>query len=246
MPDMMNTDDQAWSFEATDDLPDEYRSLLLKLLTEHGEVITSRSYLAFIDSLRDRSFDLAPSEIEKVRTANFWAEEVRHGFTFYTLLSELGAEAIVEQESTTVKFEAFNVPLESWCDIAYLNCLTDRVGVYQAGEWAESSYLPLARVSAGIVRDERGHANLGYQRLKALCETSDGLAEASRRITYWWPAALDMFGRSGSRRNDRYRYWGLKKCTNEELRNQFTAEARPLLEELAIEVPPDEEGRSYL
>lgn len=242
---MSDTAVEEFAFEATDELPEEYGKLLFKLLTEHGEVITSPSYMAFIKRLLDAGMELAPSEMERVRSANFYAEEVRHGYIFHNLLVELGWGSIPE-ESSAVKFEAFNLPMETWCDLAYLNCLTDRVGVYQAREWVQSSYRPLARISSGIVRDERGHSNLGYQRLKALCGTDEGRHEANEKRRLWWPAALDMFGRSDSRRNERYRYWGLKRHDNEELRQEYIAETAPLLARLGLDVPDTTTGRKYL
>lgn len=232
-------------FEAGDEFPDEYAELLFKLLTEHGEVITSPSYMAFIRRLLEAGMTLAPTEMERVRTANFYAEEVRHGYIFYNLLQELGWGSIPE-ESSAVKFDAFNFPMETWCDLAYLNCLTDRVGVYQADEWVASSYQPLSRIAGGIVRDERGHASLGFQRLKSHCKTETGLREANEKLKAWWPAALDMFGRSDSRRNERYRYWGLKQRGNEQLRQEYIAETAPLLAGLGLEVPDNTAGRKYL
>lgn len=234
-----------FSFEVGDTFPDEYATLLFKLLTEHGEVITSPSYMAFIKRLLDAGMAMAPTEMERVRTANFYAEEVRHGYIFHNLLQELGWGSIPE-ESSAVKFEAFNLPMETWCDLAYLNCLTDRVGVYQAREWVASSYQPLSRIAGGIVRDERGHSNLGFQRLKNLCKTDEGRQEANEKLRTWWPAALDMFGRSDSRRNERYRYWGLKQHTNEELRQEYIAETAPLLAGLGLDVPDETTGRKYL
>jgi 1,2-phenylacetyl-CoA epoxidase catalytic subunit len=233
------------SFEVGDEFPEEYAKLLFKLLTEHGEVITSPSYMAFIQRLLEAGMAMAPSEMERVRSANFYAEEVRHGYIFHNLLQELGWGGIPE-ESSAVKFEAFNLPMDTWCDLAYLNCLTDRVGVYQAREWVVSSYQPLARISGGIVRDERGHSNLGYQRLKNHCKTEAGLREANEKLKTWWPAALDMFGRSDSRRNERYQYWGLKQHGNEELRQEYIAETVPLLADLGLDVPDTTTGRKYL
>ena len=70
--------------------------------------------------------------------------------------------------------------------------------------------------------------------------------EANEKIKTWWPAALDMFGRSDSEFSDAYVRWGLRKLNNEELRQQYAADTRPLLEKLGITVPDDTLNRRYL
>jgi 1,2-phenylacetyl-CoA epoxidase catalytic subunit len=55
-----------------------------------------------------------------------------------------------------------------------------------------------------------------------------------------------MFGRSESNRADRYRYWGLKRRTNAEAREQYLAEVNPLIEGMGLEVPDALAGRKYL
>ena len=77
-------------------------------------------------------------------------------------------------------------------------------------------------------------------------DATPGLAEANEKINLWWPAALDMFGRSDSDFSDEYVKWGLRKLNNAELRRKYIAETRPLLEDLEIVVPPDEANRRFL
>jgi 1,2-phenylacetyl-CoA epoxidase catalytic subunit len=58
--------------------------------------------------------------------------------------------------------------------------------------------------------------------------------------------ALDMFGRSESTRDRRYVYWGLKRRTNAEARNEFIQEVDPLIRKLGLKVPDPLKGRQYL
>jgi hypothetical protein len=48
-----------------------------------------------------------------------------------------------------------------------------------------------------------------------------------------------MFGRSDSTSSDAYVEWGLRQKNNAELRRQYIADTRPLLDELGIDVPED-------
>jgi 1,2-phenylacetyl-CoA epoxidase catalytic subunit len=55
-----------------------------------------------------------------------------------------------------------------------------------------------------------------------------------------------MFGRSDSAFSDAYVRWGLRKLNNEQLRQQYIADTRPLIEDLGIVVPDDTVNRQFL
>jgi 1,2-phenylacetyl-CoA epoxidase catalytic subunit len=40
--------------------------------------------------------------------------------------------------------------------------------------------------------------------------------------------------------------WGIQKVGNAEMRRQYIADTRPMLEKIGIKVPPDEANRRYL
>jgi 1,2-phenylacetyl-CoA epoxidase catalytic subunit len=82
--------------------------------------------------------------------------------------------------------------------------------------------------------------------LKRITATPGGLAEANEKIEIWWPAALDMFGRSDSTFTDAYVRWGLRTKNNADLRNDYIADTRPMLEDLGITVPDDTANRRFL
>jgi ring-1,2-phenylacetyl-CoA epoxidase subunit PaaA len=67
-----------------------------------------------------------------------------------------------------------------------------------------------------------------------------------RAVDFWYLTGLDMFGRSESRRAERYRYWGLKRRSNAEARQQYIAEVNPLLLGMGLNVPDPLAGRKYL
>jgi 1,2-phenylacetyl-CoA epoxidase catalytic subunit len=96
------------------------------------------------------------------------------------------------------------------------------------------------------VQDEKGHTALGYQNLKKICATAEGKERANALLVKWWPAALDMFGRSDSKRQWSYIKWGLRSETNGELRQRYIAETRPLLDNIGLDVPDDSANRHFL
>jgi 1,2-phenylacetyl-CoA epoxidase catalytic subunit len=55
-----------------------------------------------------------------------------------------------------------------------------------------------------------------------------------------------MFGRSGSKRAERYRYWGLKRRSNEQARADYMKEVNPILKNMGLKVPDSLKGRRYV
>jgi 1,2-phenylacetyl-CoA epoxidase catalytic subunit len=100
-------------------------------------------------------------------------------------------------------------------------------------------------VAPQLHSEELFHANLGYKNLAKHCKKPEGLAEANELIKKWWPAALDMFGRSTSTASAAYVKWGIQKQGNEELRQQYIADTRPLLAKIGIQVPDDLANRRF-
>ena len=134
----------------------------------------------------------------------------------------------------------------TWADVAAFCALIDRVGRYQVEEFQGSSFLPVDRVLEPIFREELGHISFGVHKLAELCGTEEGKAQAQAAVDRWVPKGLDMFGRSGSRRSERFIYWGLKRRTNAEAREQYAAEVAGVLSELGLKMPDPEKDRAFV
>jgi len=232
-------------YEATDPMPGEYRDLLIRLLMIQADTETR---ILFDDWPHYARFpEFAPTPEDRMVTISYLREEAGHGYMAYKLLADLGVHLTAKDFEGKKHFlYVFDELPESWTELALFNCLADRAGRYQAEEWIDCSYAPLARVAPGVVKDETGHGNLGYQNLKRICQTAEGRAEAERLLPKWYAIALDMFGRRDSKRDERYRELGLKRRSNEEARQVFIAEVTPLLEGLGFTLPDPTTGRRYL
>jgi len=240
----MGTTSVAREFEATDPLPDEYRQLLYKVLKVAADTETSLLFPE-TDWLK-HIIDLAPTPEERIRITRLYWEELNHGWLFYKIWQELGVTPTASDYATNREIYFADTSLDTWTDVALMNCLADRVGLYQYTNMEGCSYRPLARIVPKIGKDETGHARMGYENLKQLCATPETRRAAQEKLATWYPVALDMFGRSDSRREGAYMEWGLKKHRNEELRQAYIREVRPLLEGLGLEVPDERAGRRFL
>ena len=109
-------------------------------------------------------------------------------------------------------------------------------------------WVPLARIveNPQVIREEEGHIDFGTN--KAAEFAAKG-GEAKERIQgavdRWYAKGLDMFGRSESKRSERYMYWGLKRRTNGEARRQYTEEVNGLLKQMGLQIPDPNKGRLY-
>lgn len=237
-------------YEARDAMPDEYRQLVIRIIKETGEFGSTEGFRQYLRELTTRIIDLAPDNASRVRVADFYADETRHGFIFEGMLKELGLDALEEfGDGFHTSIEALHLTLtemHTWTDFALATCLLDRAAAYQFSTYAECSYAPMARVGPRMEHDERGHAAMGMIHLKAICATYAGRREAQALLARWYPVALDMFGTSTGKRQWQYMEWGLKSHGNEELRQQFTQEMAVLLREVGLEPPDEKQNRKFL
>ncbi len=229
-------------FKEGDTLPAEYRELLVKLIYNHAEILDSKPYRDMIDSQWEVAKRESPTLKDLAMMARFNYEEFNHGYIFSNILNGLGGKF----EKFELRQYLFEFPKQTWMDLALHHFLASKVGVMQIAEWADSSYEPIAQVVPRVFREERGHAGMGYAHLGELVRDPDRRREAQEKLNVWWPMALDMFGNSNSARNKRYRAWGLKKNTNEQLREAFILNTVPQVEALGLTVPDHLVNRRYL
>lgn len=231
-------------FEASDPLPEEYRQLLYKVLKVAADTETSLLFPE-TDWLK-HIIDLAPTPKERLRITRLYWEELSHGWLFYKIWQELGVTPTASDYAASREVYFADTGLSTWTDVALMNCLADRVGLYQYQNMEGCSYRPLARIVPKIAKDETGHAAMGYETLETLCASPESKRVVQDKLATWYPVALDMFGRSDSRREGAYMEWGLKKHRNEEMRQAYIREVRPLLEGLGLQVPDERANRRFL
>lgn len=238
------------AYEAHDEMPEEYRQLVIRLVKETGEFGSTRGFQTFLRELVTRIIELAPDNASRVRVADFYADETRHGFIFEGMLRALGLDPIAEfGDGFLTSIEGLHLIItetHTWTDFALSTCLLDRGASYQFSTYAACSYAPMLRVGARMQHDERGHATMGHLHLKEICKTEEGRKQAQELLPKWYPLALDMFGTSTGERQWQYMEWGLKSHSNEELRQMYIKEVVALLHGLGLEPPDEQYGRKFV
>lgn len=225
-------------------MPQEFRDMLVHLLlNEHLENNGNTEYRKILANIANAGLRFAPHSRAMEIEAEIVRQEVAHGRICAEILEGLGADP---NKDVPIKQYAFHMPLEDWIDLAWFHALIDRVGLYVGVEWVGSPYEPLAEASPQLEADEIFHTKSGFLHLREICTTPEGKAAAQERLHKWWPAALDMFGKSTSTNSSIYVKWGIKQHSNEELRRKYIAEAVPEIERLGQVVPDPLANRRFL
>jgi ring-1,2-phenylacetyl-CoA epoxidase subunit PaaA len=237
----------AAKFTSPDGLPPDYKDLLVRMLSIQSRI--ESEYMLAADRTLMKPLALAPTPEDKAEYAAFWSDEVRHASYWMKLLDDLGTKVDSEFMATPMPIYIFEMrdQAEDWIEYGLFSFFADRQGAYMGGEWVGCSYEPLARIADRVHKEELGHAAFGYRLMRRYLqrEGDRGRALLIRHLAKWYPAGLDMFGKSGSRRQYDYVRWGLRRRTNEQMRDDFTAEVNNLLTKLDIPIPDASAGRRY-
>src|SRR5262252_6103850 len=171
-------------FDDGDPLPDEYKGLLLRMLRHEGERAGNKSFLGLMATCLDLAEALFPDGETKLIKAEYLAEELKHAIMFHRLA--VGLERDFALRDVPYAHYSFHLPRESWADDAYFHFFVDLNGAFHARDWRESSYVPLAKMSATVERDELGHSEMGYYFLQRICSTPRGRELAQRLLPKWY------------------------------------------------------------
>ncbi len=221
----------------------EYQSLLTRVLAIQADCEIGGPHLYL-----EQMLPAAPTKLDQLIVARTAAEEVDHYRKMARLSGELGADVsnLLGRPNRERYVEAFRGKITTWEDFAMFGFLIDRVGRYQVEEFLGCSYAPLDRVLPDIIREEEGHIDYGAIKTAEFATKGGEYRERIQKaLNYWYTKGLDMFGRSESKRSERYRYWGIKRRTNAQAREAYMREVNPLVRAMGLEVPDPNVGRLY-
>ncbi len=245
------TDRLAEHFEATvaadqrieprDWMPDGYRKTLVRQIAQHAhsEIIGMQpegEWIRRAPSLRRKTILLA-----KVQ------DEAGHGLYLYAAAETLGvdrAELTEKLITARQKYSSiFNYPATSFADVGVIGWLVDGAAICNQVPLCRCSYGPYARAMIRICKEESFHQRQGYELLAAMMRGTDAQrAMVQDAVDRWWWPSLMMFGPpDGDSPNTRQSMaWGIKRHTNDELRQRFVDMTAPQAAALGVTLPDPE------
>ncbi|RRQ24995.1 1,2-phenylacetyl-CoA epoxidase subunit A [Rhodococcus sp. Eu-32] len=237
--------------EPRDWMPDGYRKSLIRQIAQHAhsEIIGMQpegNWLTRAPSLRRKAILMA-----KVQ------DEAGHGLYLYSAAETLGAD----RADLTVKLiegkqkysSIFNYPTLTYADVGTIGWLVDGAAICNQVPLCRSSFGPYARAMIRVCKEESFHQRQGYELLATMMRgTDEQRAMVQESVNRWWWPALMMFGPPDdeSPNTEQSMKWGIKRHTNDELRQRFVDMSIPQAEALGVTFPdPDliwnEERKSH-
>ncbi len=210
------------SVEPRDWMPDRYRKQLTRMMGQHAHselvgMLPEANWITRAPSLRRKM-----SLIAKVQ------DEAGHGLYIYCGAETLGTsreQMYDELLSGKAKYsQIFNYPTLSWADMGCIGWLVDGAAIVNQTTLAKSSFGPYARAMIRICKEENFHKKQGYEICAILAQgTPEQRAMIQESVNRWWWPSLMMFGPSDkdSPNSAELLRWGVKRKSNDELRQRF-------------------------
>src|SRR3954447_19869495 len=227
--------------EPRDWMPKKYRRTLVRQIAQHAhsEIIGMQpegNWLTRAPSLHRKAVLLA-----KVQ------DEAGHGLYLYAAAETLGVsrdDLVDALHAGRQKYSSiFNYPTLSWADVGVIGWLVDGAAIVNQVPLCRCSYGPYARAMIRICKEESFHQRQGFELLQTLSQGTEAQhAMAQDAVDRWWWRSLMMFGPpdDASTHGAQSMEWGIKRFSNDTLRQRFVDMTVPQAEVLGLTLPdPD-------
>jgi ring-1,2-phenylacetyl-CoA epoxidase subunit PaaA len=227
--------------EPRDAMPEGYRKTLIRQIAQHAhsEIIGMQpegNWISRAPSLRRKAILMA-----KVQ------DEAGHGLYLYAAAETLGADRadlLDALHTGRQKYSSiFNYPTLTWADVGAIGWLVDGAAIVNQVPLCRCSYGPYARAMIRVCKEESFHQRQGFELLHSLSHGSEAQkAMAQDAVNRWWWPSLMMFGPSDaeSTHSEQSMRWGIKRFSNDELRQRFVDMTVPQAEALDLSLPDPE------
>ena len=224
--------------EPRDWMPEAYRKGLVRQIAQHAhsEIIGMQpegNWTLRAPSLRRKAILLA-----KVQ------DEAGHGMYLYSAAETLGADRADLTEKLITgrqKYSSiFNYPALGWADVGTIGWLVDGAAIVNQVPICRCSYGPYARAMVRICKEESFHQRQGFELLLTLAHGTVGQrAMAQDAVDRWWWPSLMMFGPPDeeSPNTAQSMAWGIKRHSNDDLRQRFVDMTVPQAGVLGLTLP---------
>lgn len=213
--------------------PKEYKEAITKIVRSHAvnELYGARVF-------DEPAIALAPNPYAKWLTCRVAMEEYGHHVRFKELGDQLNIPSDQMTPEGKTPLSIFEFPLETWAEFCVIKLLADLAEILQVEDLLECSFHPLRNVARMTMPEEKFHAKFGEDFTKDLISSEKGKKDIQDAINRYYPMLPAFFGRAGSKNNEIYRKWGIKKRKNEEMLNDYINLTRDLvIKKLNLELP---------
>ena len=228
--------------EPKDWMPAHYRKTLVRQISQHAHseivgMLPEGNWISRAPTLKRKAILLA-----KVQ------DEGGHGLYLYAAAETLGTsrdQMLDALHSGKAKYSSiFNYPTLTWADVGVIGWLVDGAAIMNQVPLCRCSYGPYARAMIRVCREESFHQRQGYESLLVMMDkgTEAQKAMVQDAVDRWWWPSIMMFGPpdDASPNSAQSLRWGIKRFTNDELRQKFVDATVDQAKVLGVTLPdPD-------
>ncbi|MCX8003999.1 MAG: 1,2-phenylacetyl-CoA epoxidase subunit A [Burkholderiaceae bacterium] len=224
--------------EPKDWMPEAYRRTLIRQISQHAHseivgMLPEGNWITRAPTLKRKAILLA-----KVQ------DEGGHGMYLYAAAETLGVtrdELIEALHAGRAKYSSiFNYPTLTWADVGVIGWLVDGAAIMNQIPLTRCSYGPYARAMIRICKEESFHQRQGFDLLLTMMRGSaEQRAMVQDAVNRWWWPSLMMFGPpdKDSPHTAESMRWGIKRISNDELRQKFVDATVPQAQVLGVTLP---------
>ncbi|MEL6342141.1 MAG: 1,2-phenylacetyl-CoA epoxidase subunit PaaA [Myxococcota bacterium] len=233
--------DAEQKIEPRDEMPDGYRSLLIRQIAQHA-------HSEIIGMLPEGNWlTRAPTLSRKASLLAKVQDEGGHGLYLYSAAETLGVsrEQLVDDLlNGKMKYSSiFTYPTLTWADVGAIGWLVDGAAIMNQIPLCRCSYGPYSRAMIRVCKEESFHQRQGFEIMRILAHGSDEQHAMAQDALdrYWWPSLM-MFGPSDrtSKHSSNSMKWKIKRFSNDTLRQKFVDAMAPQAAFLGLQIPdPD-------
>ena len=227
--------------EPQDWMPEGYRKTLVRQISQHAHsevvgMLPEGNWISRAPSLKRKAILIA-----KVQ------DEGGHGLYLYSAAETLGAsrdELLDALHAGRAKYSSiFNYPALNWADVGVIGWLVDGAAIMNQIPLCRCSYGPYARAMIRVCKEESFHQRQGYEALLVMMRGTAGQrAMVQDAVNRFWWKCLAMFGPpdKDSAHSEQAMRWGIKRISNDDLRQKFIDATVPQANVLGVTLPDPE------
>lgn len=204
--------------------PEEYRTAVEKIVVSHA---VNELYGAQV--FDEPAIALAPTPYAKWLTCRVAMEEYHHHVRFKTLADEIGVASERMDPKIKKPLSIFQFELRTWPEFCVIKAIADYAEVLQVEDLLHCTFHPLRNLARVTMPEEKFHAKFGKDFCLELIQAGRA-QEVQDALDRYVPITPAFFGASQSKNNELFRRYGLKQRTNDEMREDFMARIRELVE----------------
>jgi ring-1,2-phenylacetyl-CoA epoxidase subunit PaaA len=224
--------------EPQDWMPEAYRRTLVRQISQHAHsevvgMLPEGNWVTRAPSLARKAILLAKIQ-----------DEGGHGLYLYAAAETLGTsrdQMVGALHSGKAKYSSiFNYPTLTWADMGAIGWLVDGAAIMNQIPLCRCSYGPYARAMIRICKEESFHQRQGFDIMLSLSRgTAAQKAMAQDALNRWWWPVVMMFGPSDAEsiHSAHTMRWGIKRISNDDLRQKFIDATVPQAELLGLTIP---------